>query len=79
MKEGKAFKKHSQVRANFHRHLIKTGRIERSWGPFYEWVFDHRQQADYQPMVSFERDEVKAILDKSKAFVREMKKLLHVD
>ena len=54
MKEGKTFKKHSQVRAGFHRDLIKPGRINVAWGPFYEWIFDHRQQADYQPIVQFE-------------------------
>lgn len=31
MNEGKAFKKHSQVRASFHRELIRTGRIDVSW------------------------------------------------
>jgi uncharacterized protein (UPF0332 family) len=34
MKEGKAFNKHSQVRAGFHRDLIKPGRIDVLWGPF---------------------------------------------
>jgi uncharacterized protein (UPF0332 family) len=76
MKEGKTFNKHSQVRASFHRDLIKPGRIDVLWGPFYEWVFDHRQQADYQPMVEFESDEVKAILDRAETFIGEMKKLL---
>ena len=76
MKEGKTFKKHSQIRAGFHRDLIKTGRVDVSWGPFYEWVFDHRQQADYQPIVQFETDEVKAILEKAEVFASEMKKLL---
>jgi uncharacterized protein (UPF0332 family) len=52
MKEGKTFKKHSQVRAAFHRDLVRAGRIDASWGAFYEWVFDHRQQADYQPMAN---------------------------
>jgi len=76
MKEGKTFKKHSQVRAGFHRDLIKTGRVDVSWGPFYEWVFDHRQQADYQPIVQFEADEVMAILEKAEVFVSDMKHLL---
>ncbi len=76
MKEGKTFRKHSQVRSSFHRDLIKPGRIDVSWGPFYEWIFDHRQQADYQPIAQFESDEVRAILDQAKAFVTEMKKLL---
>ena len=33
MNEGKAFKKHSQVRASFRRELIRTGRIDVSWEP----------------------------------------------
>jgi len=76
MQEGKAFKKHSQVRASFHRDLIRTGRIDVSWGSFYEWVFDHRQQADYQPIAQFEWDEVRTILDQANAFMIDMKKLL---
>jgi uncharacterized protein (UPF0332 family) len=75
MKNGKTFKKHSQVRASFHRELIKTGTVDISWGSFYEWVFDHRQQADYQPMVQFESDEVKEILDLAEKFVAEIKGL----
>jgi len=74
--EGKTFKKHSQVRASFHRDLIRPGRIDASWGSFYEWIFDHRQQADYQPIVQLESDEVRTILDQANTFVSEMQKLL---
>lgn len=76
LKEGKTFKKHSAVRAAVHRDLIKTGKIDASWGPFYEWIFDNRQQADYQPMVQFEADEVEAILEQAEVFVNEMDRLL---
>ena len=79
MKEGKTFKRHSQVRASFHRDLVRSGRIDVSWGSFYEWVFDHRQQADYQPIVQFESEEVLAILHEAKAFLIEMIKLLGHD
>jgi uncharacterized protein (UPF0332 family) len=47
-----------------------------SWGSFYEWVFDHRQQADYQPFVKFESEEVKTILERAEAFLSEMNKIL---
>lgn len=76
MKGGKTFRKHSAVRAAVHRDLIKTRRIDTSWGPFYEWIFDNRQQADYQPIAQFEADEVKAALEQAEAFVREMEQLL---
>ena len=76
MKEGKTFKKHSQVRASFHRDLIKPGKIDASWGSFYEWIFDHRQQADYEPVVRLEFDEVSTILDQANTFVSEMQKLM---
>jgi len=73
--EGKTFKKHSQLRASFHRDLIKPGRIDASWGVgFYEWIFDHHQQADYQPIVHLEADEVGTILDQANAFVSEKAK-----
>lgn len=76
MKEGKTFKRHSQVRAAFHCDLVRAGRIDASWGAFCEWVFDHRQQADYQPMVKFEVDEVKGMLDQAEVFIRELNELL---
>lgn len=76
MKEGKALRKHSQFRAAFRRELITPGRIDVSWGPFHEWVLDHREQADYQPFVVFDSEEVEAILDQAETFISDMKKLL---
>lgn len=33
-RQGKSFKKHTAVRAAFHRDLIKTGKVDAKWGRF---------------------------------------------
>jgi uncharacterized protein (UPF0332 family) len=74
--QGKTFKKHKAVRSALHRDLVKTGLLDVSWGHFYEDVFDSRQRGDYQPIVNFEPEQVKELLDQAKGFVGEMEKLL---
>jgi len=74
--EGKNFRKHKEVRGTLHRHYIKPGKIAVAWGKHYDWLFDNRQKADYRPLVIFEPDQVKEIIEKSLDFVSEMSALL---
>lgn len=75
-KEGRSFRKHKEVRSALHRDFIRNKRVDVSWGKHYDWLFDNRQKADYRPMVQFEPELVKEILDKSGEFVTEMKKMV---
>jgi hypothetical protein len=79
LKGGKTFKKHKEVRSALHRDLIRAGKINVSWGKHYDWLFDNRQKADYQPLVQFDRNQVKEIIDQTTAFLAEMERLLAED
>lgn len=75
LKDGKVFKKHKEIRSMFHRDYIRGNRIAAEWGKHYDWLFDNRQKADYRPLVQFDPEQVKEIIDKSVAFVDEMQKM----
>ncbi len=72
LKAGKTFKKHKEVRSMLHRDFIRTKKIDSSWGKHYDWLFDNRHKADYRPLVQFDPDQVKEIIEESEAFVKEM-------
>ena len=72
---GKPFRKHSEVRSILHRDYVKTKKMAIEWGKHYDWLFDNRQKADYRPLVVFDIEQVKDILEKSEGFVREMRSM----
>ncbi len=76
LKEGKTFKKHKEVRSMLHRDFIRTKKIDSSWGKHYDWLFDNRHKADYRPLVRFEPDQVREIIEESEAFLEEIVDLL---
>ena len=53
--------------------IISRRRIGIKWGKHYDWLFDNRQKADYRPLVVFDIEQVKDILEKSEGFVRVMR------
>jgi uncharacterized protein len=65
----KAFKKHTGVRAAFHREFIKTGMIPVVWGKFYDQLFEDRQEGDYIALMTFDRDYVAPRLDQCRRFL----------
>lgn len=75
--KGKIFRKHSAVRGSLHRDLIKAGILDDTWGRFYDVVFDSRQRGDYQPMVTFEKEQVGNYIDKARGFVEQMEGILN--
>ena len=58
-----------------HKDYIRTNKIAVEWGKHNDWLFDSRQKADYRPLVQFDPEQVKEIIEKSEAFVDHMKKL----
>ena len=72
---GKTFRKHSEVRSILHRDYVKGKKLAVEWGKHYDWLFDNRQKADYRPLVNFDIEQVKEILEKSEGFVCEMRNL----
>jgi len=77
LNEGKAFKKHKEVRSMLHRDFIRSKKIDSSWGKHYDWLFDNRHKADYRPLIQFDADQVQEIVEESEAFVNEMTGLLN--
>jgi uncharacterized protein (UPF0332 family) len=71
----RTFRKHSEVRSILHRDYIKGEKLAVEWGKHYDWLFDNRQKADYRPLVTFDLEQVKEILEKSDGFVCEMRNL----
>jgi uncharacterized protein (UPF0332 family) len=76
-KSGRTFRKHREVRSILHREYVRQNKIDPLWGKHYDWLFDNRQKADYRPLVEFDPAQVKEIIEQSKAFVEEMKRLLN--
>jgi uncharacterized protein (UPF0332 family) len=71
-----SFRKHSGVRAAFHRQLIKTGLLDMKWGRLYDQLFEDRQEGDYIVFVSFEPEYVQFQLSQCSEFLDELGKLL---
>ncbi|MBW1732260.1 MAG: HEPN domain-containing protein [Deltaproteobacteria bacterium] len=73
---GRTFKKHTGVKAALHKDLIKAGLLEADWGKFYNKIFDSRHEGDYQPLRSFDQEEVKEFLAQAEGFITQMELLL---
>ena len=76
LKRGRAFKKHTAVKAALHQEMIKPGLLEPIWGKFYNRIFDSRHEGDYQPLRSFEAEEVKEFIDQADGFLKKIKNIL---
>jgi uncharacterized protein (UPF0332 family) len=76
-----SFKKHSGVRATFHREFIKTGLLDNKWGKFYDRLFEDRQEGDYLALIEFEHEYVKTQLDLCSQFLKKLRPLFqsHLD
>ena len=70
------FRRHSGVRAAFHRQLVKTGLLDVEWGRFYDQVFEDRQEADYVPLTTFEPEYIEHQPARCAGFLAELCSLL---
>lgn len=71
-----SFKKHSGVRAVFHREFIKNGMLDSNWGKFYDQLFEDRQEGDYVALIEFERDYVLSQLARCHDFLNQLRPLI---
>lgn len=76
LQKGLKFKKHSGVRAAFHRHIVKTGLIRREHGQFYDEIVEARQRGDYIELIRFEKEQVEKWLKQAGQFVKQVKSLI---
>jgi len=72
----RSFRKHSGVRAAFHRDFIRTSLLEVEWGKFSDRLFEDRQEGDYLALVSFEQDYIEAQLNRCAAFLENLRPLI---
>lgn len=75
IRAGRSFRKHSEVRSILHRDYVKGKKLAVEWGKHYDWLFENRQKADYRPLVDFDVDQVRDIIEKSEGFLGVMKKM----
>ena len=76
LQKGLKFKKHSGVRAAFHKHLVKSGLVSREIGQFYDEMFEARQRADYIELVHFKREQIEKWLEKAREFIEAVQTLI---
>ncbi len=76
LQKGLRFKKHSGVRAAFHKHIVKPGLISRESGQFYDEIFEARQRGDYIELVRFEKEQVEKWLQRASEFVKAVRALI---
>ncbi len=70
------FRKHSGVRAAFHRQFIRTGLLDKTWGQLYDQLFEDRQEGDYVVFVSFEQEYVQRQVEQCSGFLDRLHTLL---
>lgn len=75
IRAGRSFRKHSEVRSILHRDYVKGKKLAVEWGKHYDWLFENRQKADYRPLVDFDVDQVRDIIEKSEGFLAVVKKM----
>jgi uncharacterized protein (UPF0332 family) len=71
-----SFKKHTGVRATFHREFIKTGLVDVEWGKLYDQLFEDRQEGDYVALIAFDREYIEAQLTRCTRFLDELRPLI---
>ena len=70
------FKKHSGVRAAFHKYFVKDGLVKHEYGQFYDELFEARQRADYIGFVHFDSSQVIQWLQEAKKFIKSITSLI---
>ena len=60
---------HAGLKRMFGQHLIRTGRIEKSWAGYLAKSSDNRRTADYDSGVWFADDEVRLECERAREFV----------
>ena len=69
LQRGFSTSSHGQLRGYFNREFVKSGLVDVSLGKAYGVAFDSRTKGDYDDLVVFEQEQVKALLADAEAFV----------
>lgn len=74
--KGLSFSKHSGVLAAFNKEFVKTGRINKDLGKFYNQMFEHRRSGDYGELIEFKEEDVRRWLKTAEKFLEVIEKLM---
>ena len=69
-------KTHAGAQRLFNAHFVKTGVISKDHARFYSSLFEMRQDADYEDMVDYEKEEVIKLLQPAHDFIAAIEKIL---
>lgn len=72
----KSFRKHSGVRAAFHREFIRAGLLDVKWGKLYDHFFEDRQEGDYIALITFDPEYVAAQIAQCREFLDALRPLV---
>lgn len=75
LENGMSFKKHSGVRAFFHKEFVKEGLVDKKWGRFYDRLFEDRNEGDYTAFIDFEKSYVEEQIELCGNFLKQIKKI----
>jgi hypothetical protein len=68
--------RHGYLRSLFHKEFVKTGLLSIECGKHFDLLFQNRQKGDYSDYVTFQADEVRDWLDKTRLFVDKIQNYL---
>jgi hypothetical protein len=74
--QDKSTSKHGQLRAMLHKDYVKTGLLSNQSGRHFDLLFQSRQTGDYVDNATFNPEEVKDWLEKTRRFIEEIQKFL---
>lgn len=79
IQESIRIKSHSGAKAMLELHFIKTERIDKRWGKFYNNLSDNREESDYGAYVVFTEDDIIPLLPQTQEFIDVIKRLIHTN
>jgi uncharacterized protein (UPF0332 family) len=74
--QGVAFAKHGQVKGYFNREFIKTEKLPKDIGRFYNKAFEYRQKFDYVDFISPDRSMVSEYIEMASRIISQIKHYL---
>jgi len=75
-RQGVTFAKHGQVKGYFNREFIKSGKLPKEIGRFYNKAFEYRQKFDYVDFISPDKLMVTEYVEAAADFVLKIKNYL---
>ncbi len=71
--------KHTGIRSIFNLHFVKTGVVSKETALIYNFLFERRQEGDYEEFVVFNESDVKPWLLEAEYFVNSIINLIKQD